>query len=87
MVNREQREFRVQLELRVKVVHVDPLGPLDSQDKLAREVLMDPREALEVLELQVRLVMLDRLVSWDSLEALELSDQLALREQLETRVQ
>jgi hypothetical protein len=38
MVNREQREFRVQLELRVKVVHVDPLGPLDSQDKLAREV-------------------------------------------------
>lgn len=87
MVNREQRGFKVRPALRVRVVHVELQGPPDSQDRLVKGVLMDPREALEALEPQVSPVMLDHLVSWDSLEALVLLDQLGLRDLPETRVQ
>jgi hypothetical protein len=63
VVSREQREFRVRLALKVRVVHVDSLGPLDSQDRLVQEVPVDPREELDFLEAQASLARLDRLVS------------------------
>jgi hypothetical protein len=86
MASRDQREFRVRLDLRVKMVNEDSLGALDSQARLVPEVLVDPRELPEVLEPKVRSVIPDFPDSRDLLEALELSDQLAYRELLATRV-
>jgi hypothetical protein len=86
MASRERREFRVRPDLRVKTVNVDLLEELDSQARLVPEVLVDPKELPEVQEPRVRSVIPDFPDSRDLLEALELSDQLAYRELLATRV-
>jgi hypothetical protein len=87
MACREQRESRVRLDLRVKMVNVDSLGELDSPARLVPEVSVDPRELPEVLEPRARSVIPDFLDTRDLLEALELLDQVAYRELQAKRVQ